>query len=289
MRYAIRHHSAYAYGATVELAHHVLHLDPRILPHQRVLARHLSLSPRPSWAATSTDHFGNRVTTVVLEGTHDRFDVTLDAEVEVVRPAAPPATPAWESVRHSLDADGFAADFRAAEFVQPSPLATPTAELAAYAAGSFPTDRSILDAVLSLTGRIHADFTYDPAATDISTPVAEVLNLRRGVCQDFAHLQIAALRALGLAARYVSGYISPRPDRDGTAIRGAFASHAWVGVWCGEAGWIDVDPTNNAMVADDHVVLAWGRDFGDVSPLRGVILGGGRHDLDVDVDVRPLD
>ena len=119
--------------------------------------------------------------------------------------------------------------------------------------------------------------------------MAEVLNLRRGVCQDFAHLQIAALRALGLAARYVSGYISPRPDRDGTAIRGAFASHAWVGVWCGEAGWIDVDPTNNAMVADDHVVLAWGRDFGDVSPLRGVILGGGRHDLDVDVDVRPLD
>jgi transglutaminase-like putative cysteine protease len=164
----------------------------------------------------------------------------------------------------------------------------PTAA-AEYAERSFAPGRPIVDAALDLTRRIYTDFSYDRRATNVSTPVDEVLALRRGVCQDFAHLQIACLRALGLPARYVSGYLVTRPPPGRPRLVGADASHAWVGVYCGDAGWLPLDPTNNAIPNEQHITLAWGRDFGDVTPMRGVITGGGRHQVKVSVDVTPAD
>jgi transglutaminase-like putative cysteine protease len=174
----------------------------------------------------------------------------------------------------------------AGEFVFDSPLATPTAEIAAYAAPSFPPGRPLLEAALDLTSRIHRDFTFDPGATIVTTPLAEVMEQRRGVCQDFAHLEIAALRAMGLAARYISGYIRTY-HTDSPDLIGSDASHAWISVFCPEFGWIDLDPTNDLVVGDEHIVLAWGRDYGDISPVRGVMLGGGEHFLKVAVQVTP--
>jgi transglutaminase-like putative cysteine protease len=187
-------------------------------------------------------------------------------------------------VRDKLRGDGFPAPVSESEFALDSPLATASPPLADYAAPSFAAGRPVLAAVTDLTRRIHAEFRYDPAATEVSTPLGEVLEQRAGVCQDFAHLEVAALRSLGLAARYVSGYIAPKQTGAAQGLRGAAASHAWVSVWCGDAaGWVDVDPTNNMVAGEAHVIAAWGRDYSDVSPVRGVILGGGAHTLAVAV------
>jgi transglutaminase-like putative cysteine protease len=203
----------------------------------------------------------------------------MRATLEVDFPPPPDAarTPPWEEVRDTLPDD-------AVEFSLESPFVT-TEAATDYAAASFPPSRPVLAGALDLTARIHSDFRYDPEATEIATPVAEVMQGRRGVCQDFAHVELAALRSLGLAARYVSGYIR---TSGGTRLAGADASHAWISVFCPGTGWVDLDPTNNLVVREDHIVLAWGRDYGDVSPVRGVILGGGEHRLDVAVEVRPL-
>lgn len=188
-----------------------------------------------------------------------------------------------------LDGNGFPAPVLESEFVHASPFAQADAEAVAYALQSFTPSRPVLAAAKELTERIFRDFRYDPAATEVFTPVSEVMKQRAGVCQDFAHLQISMLRGLGLAARYVSGYIRTLKEGETTGLRGADASHAWLSVWCGpELGWVDLDPTNNMICSDQHVTAALGRDYGDISPVRGVVLGGGPHRIGVAVELLPL-
>ncbi len=290
MRYRLSHATHYAYGDPVDLAHHALHLRPRAFEQQKVLDWTLVTTPRPQHLSEHIDHFGNAVTIVTIEEPHRALTVEVAATVEVCHLAPPAAsqTPRWEDVRAALWDGGLPVAVEEAEFSLSSPLASVGPEVCEYARPSFPAGRRVLDAVLDFTDRINADFAYDPTATEVSTPLPDVLAGRRGVCQDFAHLQAAGLRGMGLAARYVSGYIRTYPPAGREALRGADASHAWVAVWCGpEAGWIHVDPTNNLVARDEHVVLAWGRDYADVSPIRGVILGGGEQSLSVAVHLMP--
>lgn len=291
MRYRVSHVTRYQYGQPVDLAAHLLHLTPRALPGQTVLGAALAADPPPGRTVARADHFGNIATWLFVTQPHAAFAVTLAAEVEVSFPAPPPsdATPPWEQVRDCA-ARGGAACWHAAEFVFGTAMAPAEPAVGAYVAPSFPTGRPVLAALLDLTARIRRDFAFRAGVTTLSTPVTQVLASRAGVCQDFAHLMIAGLRALGLPARYVSGYIRTRPRPGEPMRRGADQSHAWVGCWLGpEHGWVDLDPTNDLVVRDEHVVLGWGRDYADVSPVRGVILGGGRHGLSVSVDLDQLE
>jgi transglutaminase-like putative cysteine protease len=282
MRYEVKHLTRYAYGAPVDLGYHLLRLVPPATARQRLLAHAIALDPRPERVGSFTDHFGNAIRHVAIERRHDTFAAELSAAVEVNAVPAPlPEGAPWEEVAAALRDDGFTSEWAAAEFAYPSPLAPDNAAARAYAAESFAPERPIVAALRDLTTRINRDFAYVPGATTVTTPVAEVMRMRRGVCQDFAHVMIAGLRAHGIPARYVSGYI--RTER-----RGGDASHAWAAVWCGPAiGWSEFDPTNDLVVGEEHIVLAYGRDFSDVSPLRGVILGGGAHTADVSVTVKP--
>ncbi len=289
-RYAIRHETTYGYRAPVDIGLHMLRLTPLTIRGQRSRGQTLSIIPTPARQRIFVDHFGNVVHHIAIEATHSEFSVTLEATVEVTRGAVAEDGPDWETIRAAMQNDGFPSPPAVAEFVYPSPLVALEHGAGLYAAASFPTGRPIVAALRDLTGRIHADFAYTTDATTVSTKVAEVLATRRGVCQDFAHLMIAGLRGLGLPARYVSGYLRTIPAGGGAARRGYDASHAWVSVWCGPAlGWIDLDPTNDLVVAAEHVAVAYGRDFSDVTPLRGVILGGGSHTLSVAVSVTDLD
>lgn len=293
MKYRLRHTTSYTYSWAVDISHHMLHLALPDLPRQRVKSSAVSTSPTAGRVTEQYDHFGNRVACLTLEESHTRFDVELRAEIEVdaFLPPDPSVTPAWEEIRDALAGDGFPEMVQESEFVHDSPLALPSDEAIQYALQSFTAARPVLAAARELTQRIFTDFRYDPAATEIFTPVAAVMQKRAGVCQDFAHLQIAMLRGLGLAARYVSGYIRTQKAGDDpeTGLRGADASHAWLSIWCGpEHGWIDLDPTNNLICSDEHVVAAIGRDYGDISPVRGVVLGGGPHRIGVAVELLPL-
>lgn len=284
-RYALRHVTQYQYGAAVDLASHLLHLTPRVVPGQLVLASALHLAPSATHCVEGRDHFGNDVTWLSVEAPHDSFRATLVAEVDVGFPSPPNATPPWETVREAARG---VAGWQAVEFTLPSALAPADAGAGAYAAPSFTPGRPLLDALRELTARIRGDFAFKPGVTTISTPVSEVLAGRAGVCQDFAHLMIAGLRALGLPARYCSGYVRTRPLPGQPRRQGADQSHAWVGCWLGpEHGWVDLDPTNDLVVGDEHLLLGWGRDYADVSPVRGILLGGGRQALEVSVDLVP--
>jgi transglutaminase-like putative cysteine protease len=284
VRYRLRHATLYRYAEPVDLAGHLLHLTPRALPQQAVLAARIHADPPPARTVTRQDHFGNAVGWLFLDARHRRFEVVLEAEVAVAFPPPPAAaaTPAWERVAAA------AAEGEAAEFVFPSPLLPADPAAAAFAAASFPPGCPVLAGLLDLTSRIRRGFAFRPGATTVATPVARVMAQRAGVCQDFAHVMIAGLRALGLPARYVSGYLRTHPPPGQAARRGADQSHAWVGAWLGPGlGWVDLDPTNDLVVREEHVVLGWGRDFADVSPVRGVILGGGVHDVTAGVDLEP--
>ena len=290
MIYDLLHRTSYRYTAPVSVAHHALHLRPRSFENQQVLSVTLHTDPAPDYFTETVDHFGNAVAHVSIDRVHERLDITVEARVDVGLPEPPPAaaTPAWEAIRDGLAGDGFPVWVEQSEFVHPSRLAAPSDEVRAYARPSFPPGSPVLAAARDLTRRIFHDFTYDSTATDLSTPLGTVLKQRRGVCQDFAHVQVAAMRAMGLAARYVSGYLRTRPPPGRERLRGADASHAWVAVWCGDlAGWVHLDPTNDLVARNEHVVSAWGRDYSDVSPVRGVILGGGSHNLSVAVDLVP--
>jgi transglutaminase-like putative cysteine protease len=280
--YEIVHTTQYDYSESVAVSHHVARLSPRALPHQQCLAHALEIEPSPAVTTTHTDYFGNVTTFFAMQGAHKRLTVRARSTVAVTETALPhpPETPAWEA---ALDRTRL--PFDAIEHVFDSSRIRASAELAGYARPSFAAGLPLLEAVVDLTRRIYEDFTFDPSATTVTTPLTEVFKSRRGVCQDFARLEIACLRSLGLAAHYVSGYLETVPP-PGTPRRvGADASHAWLAVYCPGTGWIDVDPTNNLLPSDTHVTLAWGRDYSDVSPLRGVILGGGDHSLRVSVDV----
>jgi transglutaminase-like putative cysteine protease len=288
--YIIRHETRYDYEAPVDLGFHVLRLTPRATGRQTLRAYRLTIEPEPTRFERFTDHFDNDTHYVSIIRTHDHFTATVEAEVTIADSKVPlgGAPPSWECIREMMQNDGLPTPPEVAEFVHPSPLAPASDEATAYAASSFAAGRPITEGLRDLTARIHRDFSYTPNQTDVSTRVSEVLSARHGVCQDFAHVMIAGLRGLGLPARYVSGYIRSRsPATAGAdALIGAEASHAWVSAWCGdEWGWIEVDPTNDRVVTDQHVVVAYGRDFSDVSPLRGVILGGGNHKLRVSVNV----
>jgi transglutaminase-like putative cysteine protease len=288
--YDVTHTTTYDYHSLVTVSHHLLRVSPRRLPWQFRLEHDIQTDPVPATTSQRTDYFGNDVTFATIEGAHRQLRVVSRSRI-AVGPRfipEPSETPQWESVRGLCRSDRSSAVLEAVEFTFATPLVPLEPAFAEYAAPSFTPRRSILEAALDLTARIHADFTFDATATTISTPLLEVLEKRRGVCQDFAHFEIACLRSLGLPARYVSGYLETLPPPGQPRLIGADASHAWVALFCPGIGWIDLDPTNNCLPTLRHITAAWGRDYGDVSPVRGVLLGSGEHTLSVAVDVLPL-
>jgi len=291
MHYRLSHRTSYSYASSVDSAHHIAHLRAREFPGQKVSSISIVTNPLPALSVQHQDYFGNLIDIYRIDQPHQRFDIEVRGRIEVKFPEPPAAAKAicWEEMRVGLSGDGFPTALAASEFVHESPLVPADAALAAYGGQSFTPGRSLFDAARELTTRIKADFQYQPGATDISTPLHEVFEGKSGVCQDFAHLMIAACRAHGIAAGYVSGYLRTARSREEIALRGADASHAWVAVWCGEeAGWVHFDPTNDLIAHEDHVVVSWGRDFSDVSPLRGVILGGESHSYGVAVTLEPV-
>ena len=282
-RLRVVHRTAYTYVDPVELGAHLLHLRPRIVPYQTLHTFSIDIGALTNPRLThGHDHFGNAVSWLFLTGLHSALVIESRAEVEVTPRPVPDQTPAWERV------GAMAAGTSESEFLFASPRVPRLAQAHAWAAPSLPPGRPVLHAVLDLMHRFKTEFQFDPAATTVSTSVARVLEMRAGVCQDFAHVMIAGLRTHGIPARYVSGYLRTVPPAGKPRLVGADQSHAWVGVWLGpDQGWIDVDPTNQIVVQDGHVVLGWGRDYSDVSPVRGVLLGGGEHKLQVSVDIAP--
>ncbi|HTO08043.1 MAG TPA: transglutaminase family protein [Myxococcota bacterium] len=289
MRYRVTHETTYEYEELVSICHNELRLEPRETERQRRLGTALRIEPMPRVTIAERDYFGNPTHFFTVEEPHHSMVLVAQSELELEAPSAErPQTPPWQELRDALRADRSADGLAAFEACFASPLVPIAPEFARYAAPFFPSGRALLDCVAELNHRIHTDFAYRPGATSVTTPVRDVLETCEGVCQDFAHVEIACLRALGLAARYVSGYLHTQPAQGRERLVGADASHAWVSVYCGAAGWIDVDPTNDLVVSDQHLTLAWGRDYGDVSPIKGVILGGGGHTVDVGVDVELL-
>ncbi len=288
--YHVRHLTEYRYTSPVPLSHHLLHLEPRSTERQRLHAHALSITPLPGWRDRRLDVFGNVAQAVSLAGEHDRLVIEARSTVAVDAPVLPEpaATPAWEEVVAIAGTGASSEALDAAKFAFASPFTPSGDAVEAFARKSFTPGRPVLEAALELNRRIFEEFSFDATATTIATPVDDVLRLRRGVCQDFAHLLVASLRVMRLASRYVSGYLLNEPAPGQERLVGADASHAWVALWLPEFGWIDLDPTNNLMPTDAHVTLAWGRDYGDVSPVAGVIYGGGAHDLHVSVDVTPV-
>jgi transglutaminase-like putative cysteine protease len=287
MLYRVTHMTVYTYERRVLSSQNEARVTPRRTPSQHPERTQLLIEPSPTTLVVDTDFFGNTLHFFSLEEPHDKLSVTAvsDVRVERVEPPAVALTPRWETVPELLRRDKSSEGIEALGYAYPSPFVPIAEEVLAYAMPSFPPGRPVLEAALDLTERIHADFHYEQGTTSIATPLGDVLRTRRGVCQDFAHIEIGMLRALGLAARYVSGYVRTHPPPGRPRLVGADASHAWISIYCPGFGYVDLDPTNGVIPTDEHVTLAWGRDFGDVSPLRGVILGGGRHTLRVSVDV----
>ncbi|NMG64222.1 transglutaminase family protein [Azoarcus indigens] len=295
VRYHLRHDTVYHYDQPVGESRQLLRLTPRELPWQRCLSHHVEISPEPARRLNFVDGFGNAVQSLHFERDHETLFIRAESWVERDAPPLPALEdgPSWEQVRDLL---GYHAGrpaeqhvLEAMAFMFESPHVRLKREFADYAAADFPPGRPLLEAVDALMHRIFREFTFDPEATDVSTPVTEVFERRRGVCQDFAHFMLSCLRSLGLAARYVSGYLLTRPPPGKPRLIGADATHAWVSVHCPQHGWVDFDPTNALLPAREHIVLGWGRDFSDVSPLRGVILGGGEHEPEIAVTVVPAD
>jgi len=289
MIYHVRHRTTYLYSEPVSLCHNLVHLAPRKAARQACLKTRLHIDPAPAVSHDGVDYFGNPVTSFTVQEAHEELEVSAEHLVDV-RPYEPPdaaVTPPWEEVARSLREDRTRAGLEAGEFLYDSPYVATNPDLREYALGSFLPGRPWLEAVLDLTARIHREFRYDSKATTVATPLSEAFAARRGVCQDFAHVQIGSLRSIGLPARYVSGYLLTTPPPGRPRLVGADASHAWVSAYCPGLGWVDADPTNNLVPSDKHVLLAWGRDYDDVCPIKGVILGGGEHTVKVAVDVAP--
>ena len=287
MIYRVQHTTTYTYTDTVSVSHNELHLKPRDIPGQTCLTYELLVQPHPAMLSDYTDFFGNQVVFLAVQEPHRSLSMTAKSIVDVGprRQPDPATTPAWEAVRDQLRHDASAACLAAYQYTFDSPHIAVWPALRRFASASFPPGRPLLEAVYDLTRRIYTDFTYDPRATSVSTPLREVLRNRHGVCQDFAHVQIGCLRALGLAARYVSGYLVTQLPPGQARLAGADASHAWVSVYCPGHGWIDTDPTNNVLPADRHITVAYGRDYSDVTPIKGVFFGGGEHRMQVVVTV----
>ncbi|MEO0963735.1 MAG: transglutaminase family protein [Planctomycetota bacterium] len=288
MRYHIRHETEYAYAEAVTMGYNAAHLKPRSAPRQRPLDAAIDLSPAADVLNERTDYFGNTATYFTIQQWHTRMVVTASARVEVEPMPALMlnVSSPWEHVRDKVSTDRSAECLDAYAMSFESPMCPETPGVLAFAEPSFPKGRPILEAASDLTSRIFTEFAYDPSTTTVATPLTQVLDQRSGVCQDFAHLFIAAVRSMGLPCRYVSGYLRTF-NGNGEQLVGADATHAWASVYADQFGWIDFDPTNNKVVSDHHVTIAWGRDFVDVSPVKGLILGGGDHTVDVRVTVTP--
>ncbi|MEN5046298.1 MULTISPECIES: transglutaminase family protein [Pseudomonas] len=292
--YQIFHDTCYHYDSPVSLAQQLAHLWPRECTWQRCTEQQLLISPDPTTRRDELDVFGNPLTRLAFERPHDELQVNARLTVEVL--ARPPAdfslSPAWEQTRDALtySSQPLSAEMlEACRYRFQSPYVHLKRSFVEFSESCFPPGRPLLLGVQALMQKIFSEFTFDAEATQVATPLVEVLERRRGVCQDFAHLMLACVRSRGLAARYISGYLLTQPPPGQPRLIGADASHAWVSVFCPVLGWVDFDPTNNVQPALEHITLAWGRDFSDVSPLRGVILGGGSHDPEVRVTVMPLD
>jgi transglutaminase-like putative cysteine protease len=301
--YSVRHDTLYRYDGDVAHSHQQLHLTPRDSERQRCLSHHIEITPEPSGRTQYQDGFGNTVTRVELEKPHDRLEVVAQMRVQLspLPELDLSSGECWESVRDQLRYNAQSRSVQwldAMRFRGESPYVRIKRVFSEFAQECLTPQASVLEVASGVMSKVHSEFRYEPGATEIATPLVEVFANRCGVCQDFAHLMIASLRSAGLAARYMSGYLhtnaeasEPKdPKAKKAAIHadnmvGADASHAWVAVFAPPHGWIGFDPTNNLLVDQEHVALAWGRDFGDVSPLRGVILGGGSHQLSVKVAV----
>jgi transglutaminase-like putative cysteine protease len=291
MIYDVRQATVYHYASPVAHAHHVLRLTPIDRPGQRVHAAALDIEPPPVERREGLDFFGNRITWVALDEPHDMLTVRVAARIAVERAAAglPQTPPPWEDVRAAAFASADLSPKSPAHFLFPSRQVSLDPEIRNYAALSFPPGRAVLDGAVDLMNRIKAEFTYEVGATTASTTPPMSFALRRGVCQDFSHVMISGMRALGLPASYVSGYLRTGQAPGAARLEGADAMHAWVQVWCGAvAGWVGLDPTNGIPAGDDHLVLAIGRDYADVAPLDGVIFAAGGQRLEVSVLVLPV-
>jgi transglutaminase-like putative cysteine protease len=287
MTYRIVHRTLYDYAAPVSVSQHVARLAPRATATQSREDFSLEISPLPSLRTEHQDYFGNQLCLFSIQQVHQKLEIITRSRVTVraSAPPAPEAAPAWEEVA-ALFRDPVSPEVvQPYEFVFDSPHVRASLELADYARASFPAGTPLLTGVADLNRRIFSDFKYDPKATTVATPLEEVLEKRRGVCQDFAHLGIAFLRSLGLPTRYVSGYLRTHPPEGQPRLVGADASHAWFSVFCPGPGWVDFDPTNNCLPGAEHITVAYGRDFGDVSPVAGILTGGGKHEVKVSVDV----
>lgn len=289
MIYQVTHRTTFSYTQPVAISHHVLRLTPRSAPRQHNLLSTLRIDPTPSVRSEGKDYFGNPLTHLTIQSPHSELIVDAKTLVDVLKPGPIhlDQSPPWDQAVQQLQGSTDPSILDAQTYMYDSPYITTDDATYEFALTCFPPGRPLLAGVMDLTSRIFRDFTYEGGVTDVSTPVKEVLAAGKGVCQDFAHLEIAALRSLGLPARYVSGYLLTHPPEGQEKLVGADASHAWLSTWCPNFGWVDFDPTNNLIPGDEHITLAWGRDYGDVSPINGFMVGGGQHTLDVAVDVSP--
>jgi transglutaminase-like putative cysteine protease len=290
MNYSITHRTVYEYAAPVTMSHHVARLEPRSLATQVQESFTLKIFPEPALRKLRTDYFDNRLCLFSVQEVHRRLEIISHSRVTVnaKKLPAPEQSPAWETTAEMFRDPVSPEVVEPYQFIFDSPQVRASFELADYARESFGKDIPVLVGALDLTRRIYEDFKFDPKATTVATPLEEVLEKRRGVCQDFAHLGIACLRSLGLPARYVSGYLRTHAPEGKPRLVGADASHAWFRIFCPGIGWLDFDPTNNVQPGEEHIIVAFGRDFGDVSPVAGILTGGGRHVVKVAVDVEPL-
>jgi transglutaminase-like putative cysteine protease len=287
VRFRVRHLTTYHYTEPVQLSHHAAHLRPREIDGQRVSEVAVAIHPEPAVLHEGVDYFANPTTFFTIQDSHSTLEIESSFVVETCQQPALPriASPAWDAVRFDAWPRGRGLDEPVMDFVFASPQVPILAEATEYAAPSFTPGRPLTEALMDLVGRIHRDFAFDSKATSVGMPLLAVFQQRRGVCQDFAHVGVACLRAMGLAGRYVSGYIRTIAPPGREKLVGSDASHAWLSVYQPGWGWLDVDPTNNMAAGEDHIVVAWGRDYDDVSPVRGVVLGGGDHEVAVAVDV----
>lgn len=285
----ISHVTHYDYASRVDLAMHLLHLQPLSRADQQLEDFRLDIDPPATRNQASLDYFGNPQHHLTLTTPHHALTVRAESRVRRLAAATPnpSISPAWESVRAAMRYRAGQPWLPAAEFCFPSAFVPLHPAFQAYAQLEFTPGRPLLEAAIGLMARIHHEFTYATASTDLTTPALEAFSRRQGVCQDFAHIMIACLRSLGLPARYVSGYLLTQPPPGQPRLLGVDASHAWLAVWCPQHDWVELDPTNNLIAAQSHAVIACGRDYADVAPLRGVIQGGGSHTLSVAVSVVP--
>jgi len=310
VKFRITHSTLYQYSQLVGLCQNEARLQPRDFWRQQCHSSRFDITPEPSDFSERMDYFGNRIAYFAIQQAHQRLMVTAISEVTIF-PKQSRDDPAnlitWEQVRDQLQGGPGQVQVQSQSpsqsqqqnqydelldaklFVLDSPMVITNAELADYAQSSFLPNRPLVQVVTDLMQRIHTDFTYDPSSTTIATPLSDVLQFRRGVCQDFAHLAIGCLRSFGIAARYVSGYVETQPIPGKQRLVGADASHAWFSVYVPGTGWLEFDPTNNNVPFDQHITLAWGRDYTDVTPLKGIAFGGGQHTLSVSVDVLRLE